>query len=406
MSSKLKTLTRRNLVFFVLALVLGAWVLLRPEPVTSARKESLPHVFEGFAQDDVRRIELAVAAKGEEPAKRLVVEMADADTWRLASHYLYPIQSGADRLLDGIAGARLRAVVTERQETFDTYAGDKGWIDVTLVDSRGRTLASFGLGRYQYPDTFVRLGAGEDARIVKATGVVPNMASLDPKSWIDTRVWPDLSSTKMIRIDVEQRRDKRTITIVKRGESAADLEMGAPEKDPDGKLEYWVASPIEGDGNKIAVEDLAREFTGMLIEDIVAGPLTADEEQTYGFDDPELVVTFFHKEGEKVTKHKLTVGRKAEDEELWYVRRGGAAWVFAVSAGTGINRMRQAPEEFIEAPPSDGEGDGDAAGDPDGAAVGDPDGVASGSPDGDAPADPPKGDEPKKDDGDKEDDGK
>lgn len=396
MSNKLKTLTRRNLVLLVLGIGLGAWVLLRPEPTTSVREEALPKVFPDFAREDVRRVELGAAAHGEKPERRVVLQMADASTWHLESHFRYPVQSGADRLLDAIAASRQRAVVTEREETFENYAGDAGWTEVSVLDSRGRTLTAFGLGRYQYPDTFLRVGAGDGARVVRATGIVPNMASVDPKSWIDTRVWPALSATDMIRIDVEQRRDDRTITIVKRGEDAADLEMEAPEKSDDKEKTYWMASPVEGDAKKLAVEDLAREFTGMLIDDIVAGSLSEEEEKQYGFDDPELVATLYVKVEDKVTKHRLTVGRKSDSGDVWYVRRGGAAWVFAVSSGTGVNRLRQAPESFLQPPPGAeevGEGNGDER---KGGGPGDPDGASPGDSGGDAPKEPPKEPQPPK----------
>ncbi len=399
MSSKLKTLQKRNLIFAALIVVLGVVVVLRGNPTVSAKKESLPKVFPEFNPDDARMVEISVAPKGDQPGRKLALQLDAGGRWVMESHYRYPLQAGASRLLDAISRARRSALVTSRVDTFDQYAGNEGWTDVTVLDSQGRAMVRFGLGNYQYPETFLRVSSGGQEQIIKASNIVPNVAATDVKSWIDTRIWPNLSASKMIRIDVEQKEDNRTITIVKRGESAADIEMGAPEADEAKEKIYWMASPEEADAKRIAVEDLAREFTGMLIEDIASGTMTAADQEKFGLKDPQVVVTFVQKDGEKVTKNTLRVGDADESGDNRYVQRSDAQWVFKVRSAS-LSRIRQNPEEFIDKPepPKDegGEGEKDgAAGSPDGNgkdASGDPDG-------GDLPAIPPPlpPEDPKKD---------
>jgi hypothetical protein len=341
MSSHLHNLERRTLIFGALAVVLGAALWLMPEASTSVKKESLPLAFPGFDKAAVKRIELT---RGEE---KLTIEQGSAQSWFLASHFRYPLATPPDRLLDAIVSARIVSEVTRRKETFGKYAGGKGWTEVTTIDNRGKETARFAIGRYKYPETYVRLGTGDDARIIKATSVSQTVASLETRMWIETRMWPALSAANMVRIDVEQRRDNRTIAIARRGEAAADVEMGVPEKDEKGEKLYWMATPLQGDAKKLAVEDLAREFTGMLIQDVVAGSLGADEKAKYGFDDPEIIATLYHKVNGVVTKHELVVGKRVVGSDSWWVRRGNESWVFRVDASSGVSRMRQPPEEFL-----------------------------------------------------------
>lgn len=341
MSSHLRSLERRTLIFGGLAVLLGAALWLMPEASTSVKKESLPLAFPDFDKSVVKRIELT---RGE---SKLVIEQGKGQAWHLTSHFRYPLATPPDRLLDAITSARIVSDVTRRQATFDRYAGGKGWTEVTTIDNRGQATARFAIGRYKYPETFVRLGEGEDARVVKATSVSQTVASLESRMWIETRMWPALSASNMVRIDVEQRRDNRTISIARRGESAADVGMAVPEKDEKGEKLYWMATPLQGDAKKLAVEDLAREFTGMLIQDVVAGSLSEEEKAKYGFDDPELVATLFHKVDDDVTKYELIVGKRVPGSDRWWVRRGNEAWVFLVDASSGVSRMRQPPEEFL-----------------------------------------------------------
>jgi len=343
MSSHLRSLERRTMVFGIVAVVLGAALWLLPEASTSVKKESLPLAFPGFERDSVKRIEIT---RGDE---KIVLEEGNPGAWQLASHFRYPLSTPPDRLLDAIAAARITAEVTRRADTFDKYAGGKGWIEVVTVDNRGRETVRFRVGRYKYPETFLALGKGADQRIVKATSVSETVASLQARMWIETRMWPSLSAANMVRMDIEQRADNRTITLARRGESPADVEMAVPEKDEKGEKIYWMASPQQADAKKLAVEDLAREFTGMLIEDIVADSVGEAEKAKYGFDQPEIVATFSSKVGEQVTKHKLIVGKRVEGKEQWYVRRGDQSWVFVVDGSSGVSRMRQPPEEFLPA---------------------------------------------------------
>ncbi len=342
MSSHLRNLERRLILFGGLAVVLGAALALMPDASTSVKKESLPLVFDGFDTDDVVRVELT---RGK---RKLILQDAGEGRWHLDSHFRYPLSAAPKSLLDAIASARITSEVTGRKETFGKYAGSLGWIEVATVDNRGQETVRFAIGRYTYPETFLRLGTGKDQRIVKATSISETEASLEVRSWIETRMWPRLSSSKFVRIDVEQRRDNRTITIARRGESPADVEMAVPAADPKGGKLYWMDSPVKGDAKKLSVEDLTREFTGMLIHSVVAGSTTPNEDAKFGFDDPEIIATLYHRAGESVHKHKLIVGKREPGTERWWVRRGGSSWVFLVDASSGVSRMRQSPQEFLE----------------------------------------------------------
>jgi len=341
MKSHLQRLERRLIVLSVLTVVLGGAFLLMPDASTSVKKESLPLVFPGFDAGPVRQIELT---RGDE---KLVLQSAAEDRWVLASHFRYPLNTPPQRLLDAIAAARIASEVTTRADTFGKYAGSRGWIEVTTIDTRGKASLQFAIGRYQYPETYLRLGSGKDQRIVKVTGISETEASLEVRSWIETRMWPSLSASNFVRMDIEQRADKRTITLVRRGESPADVEMAVPAKDEKGEKLYWMAAPLQGDAKKLAVEDVTREFTGMLIQDVVAGSTTEAKDAEFGFDKPEIVATLYHKIDGQVAKYKLTIGKRVPDKELWYARRGGASWTFLVSSSGGVSRMRQAPEEFL-----------------------------------------------------------
>ncbi len=351
MKSHLRRLENRLIVFSALTVVLGGALLLVPDASTSVKKESLPLAFPDFASGAIRQIELT---RGDE---KLVLQQAAEERWVLASHFRYPLNTPPQRLLDAIASARISSEVTTRADTFGKYAGSRGWIDVSAVDTRGKVALHFAIGRYQYPETYLRLGSGKAQRIVKATGISETEAGLEVRSWIETRMWPSLSSKNFVRMDIEQRADKRTITLVKRGESPADVEMAVPGKDEKGEKLYWMASPRQADAKTLAVEDVAREFTGMLIQDVVAGSTTPAKDAEYGFDKPEIVATLYHKVNDQVSKYKLTIGKRVPDKELWYARRGGDSWVFLVSSSGGVSRMRQAPEEFLpkkEEPKKDG----------------------------------------------------
>jgi len=393
MSSKLKNLQRRNLILLGLLVVLTGFHFVRPEATTSAREANLAFAFPSFDKAEASQVVLSKTTATGEAGARVVLQRGSGSQWSLESHFRYPLKTGADGLLDSIAAARIRNEVTDRQDTFKKYAGSNGWTEVEIIDARGQSILQFGLGRYAYPETFLRIGSGSDQRVVKAINISPGVARVESQSWIDTNLWPGLSATTMIRIDVDQRRDERVISLVKRGESPADVELESPEKDPEGKKVFWMVSPAEGDAVTLDVQDLAREFSGMLIDDVVAGSITGEEAKKYGFDDPELVTTFWSKIRDKVSKHVLEIGKRDADGSGWFARRKGAPWVFRIRGATAFQRMRQMPDEYLAKPePADEPEDGDDA-PKDGSEA------PSGSPDGDEPKkdEPKPDDEPKKD---------
>ncbi len=346
----------RNLVIVNVALggvvlILGLVLALRGDPVTAVNRDDLPRLYEDFPKDSIRRIELTKPTADGKDVLRL--ELRGQGRWELTSHYDYPTRAGAQRLLDAIADVRLRGEVTQRKETFEQYAGEHGWTEIKLTDVQGRELLAFGLGKYTYPETFLRVGGEGQERIVRALNISPGVARTDLGSWIETRLWPELTDQNAVKIEIEQRRDKRTLTFEKRdvpvepaeGEDGKD----AKAKDPKTESVWFMTSPKEEKAKKLALEDLLREFTGMRLEEIAAGATTAATNPTQGFDDPELIATFHHKDDQgKVHKAVLTVGKRVEGSESWYVQRAGARWVFVVS-GTSVSRMRQLPGEFLEA---------------------------------------------------------
>ena len=415
--TRLKSLERRTMIFAGLLVVLTLVLFLQPSRTTTVASTDLPLVFPDFPKAEARRIELSKPL-AEDGAKKLTLDLKQGGNWVLASNSNYPATAGrAERLLDAIASARRRSVVTRRQDTFEKYAGTDGWTEVSVQDGRGRPLAEFGIGRYErYPDIFLRVQMDGEPRIIKAVHLTTDLARIDSSSWIETRMWPELTASNVIRVDLEQVQDDRTIVLARRGESPADVELDVPEKGEGEDDIWWMTKPEEADAKKLEVEDLTRSFTGMLIEDVVAGSLTDETRKEYGFDTPELVVTIFHKEGEKVGKYTLTVGGKiGEDGASSYAQRKGATWVFKIRGGNSLSRFRQEPAEFRPAPEKKDEGEADGEAKEDGAAkdaeggsaakdakkeeekTGD---AAPKSDDGKKPGDP----EPKKDDGKKPED--
>ncbi|MDA1196220.1 MAG: hypothetical protein O2894_13705, partial [Planctomycetota bacterium] len=224
MSSRMRSLTRTNLVLGGCALLLALILVVRPDTVASVDRDDLPLVFSGLPRDQIRRIEITQPGS---PA--IVLQLGGSDgTWLLESHGKYPTQAGAARLLDAIGAARNRGDVTTRKDTFAKYAGDTGWTEVRLTDVQGNDVVQFGVGRYAYPEVFLRVGRGESERVVRALNITPGVARTEVRSWIETRIWPELSATDAVRIDVEQRKDGRTITLAKRGVPEAQTGLAVP----------------------------------------------------------------------------------------------------------------------------------------------------------------------------------
>ncbi len=405
MSSKLRTLERRNMVLVGLIVLFTLVLFLRPDATQAIRESNYPLLFPKFKKEDARRITLSrVEVTGKTTGR---VELATRETgeWVVVTSAGYPVRPGVqERLLDGIASVRSKGTVTIRKETFDGYAGPTGWTEVEVFGASNAPMARFAIGKYaDYPELFVRMGEGDDAKIVKSYKLTADMASPEASAWIDQNLWAGLLTENVIRIDVKQRDHKRTISIAKRGESPADVELDVPEKDAENPDKiYWMVAPEEGDTKTPVVEDLIRTFTGARIKDVISGSTTSQDDETYGFKDPETEVTVWYKVGDKVERYGLTVGRRAKDDEkAYYMRRSGSTHVFT-GHSYALGTFSKAPDEFLDKPdePEDAGGspDGDAAGDPDGGAMGDPDGGAAGDPDGDgdkppAPADPAKPDD-------------
>ena len=111
--SREQSLIRFNVVLGIVILALGLVLILRGEPVTRIDRDELPLLFDDLAKDQIRRIDLSKPTADGREALRL--ELAQSGRWELASHFGYPTQSGADRLLDAIASVRVRGDVRARR---------------------------------------------------------------------------------------------------------------------------------------------------------------------------------------------------------------------------------------------------------------------------------------------------
>ncbi|MCP5069801.1 MAG: DUF4340 domain-containing protein [bacterium] len=374
--SKLKTLQRRNAILGGLVVVLLAGVILLSPGSGATTTDALPLLFPGFKGDLARRIEIVEPATEQgQPPKRLILARQGDGRWVAENRSGYPIKpSGETRLLDNIEIMRKRKLVTTREETFDKYAPSIGWRQIRVIGEGNKELVSFSLGKsaQPYPEVFVLTSVNDKPTVLQALNVTADMASPDIDSWVDARLWPDLLSDQMIRVDLEQPEDKSRIVIAKRGEAPADIEVGVPEKDKDGKLVWWMVEPKEGDADTDRTENLARAFTGLRLEDVVAESDNAETLTKYGLDKPRAKVRIYFKGAKDVIQHEILIGGKNAAGTAFYVKRGKSSWVFQVPAynlteflsdAQTFQKAEEVPDEGTEPPdfddPDGNPGDGE-----------------------------------------------
>jgi hypothetical protein len=372
---KLQSLRRRTVVLGVLAAGLLALVILRPAETSSVRKEDLPRLLAKFHDQVTSATSVEItrtpppkdATQPETAAvppagKSVTLERKETGAWVLASAFDHPTRNGAvDRLLDALGNAKRQQQVTQREETFDKYEDPTGWIRVVVKDSGGKTLADVSIGKYgNYPEVYVLTDDGGTKRIVRAVDLDRQVASVENEDWIEPNLWPMLSQDSIARIDVEQKKDKRTLSFVKTSPEEAPKKEGEKpgekqgEKPGEKPAQMWkMVSPKEGEARKDDVDDLVRSFTGLRVTDVVAGASTPDNEKTLGFDDPELVITATgtkpEKAGEAPKVYTLVVGKKTADDKGWNVRRQGESWTYTVSSNA-IDPFRKDPDSFLPKP--------------------------------------------------------
>ncbi|MCA9316553.1 MAG: DUF4340 domain-containing protein [Planctomycetes bacterium] len=360
--SPTRTLERRNLVLAGLAVVLGLWLLFRPEPARGVALDDLPALLPGLDTSAVRTIEIVRTDPGKPDAPETIrVARKELTTWVLPDRFSHPVlPNTAERLLDALAGARSRGTVTTRADTFERYRPSTGWKSVRLLDGAGGVLAALDLGRPDRSDLLVRMGEGDQARIVRVANLRPSVAPTVASAWIETQLWPGtLRSASMVELELDHAGTGGPhIVVVKRGVTAEGLPVPSPAVDPDQPEKLWtLVQPQLADADTSVVEDIGRAFTGLVADDVVAAAGTA-EDATYGFDQPEVVATFYEQDGAQAKAHRLEVGKKADDKDAWYVRVDGRPFVYVVGAGHNLGRLRSDVVDIapsLDASPLDGE---------------------------------------------------
>ena len=357
-TTRLKRLQLRTLIFSGLALALLAVVLFRPGTTQDLSLDSFPELLPSFDRDKVAQLSI-VQQDPDDPDKRESVALKRrGDSWVLADRFDHPVQAATvDNLLDALEGARLKKIVTERENTFEKYRPSTGWIHIAARDAAGGALADVAMGRAESTDLFVRIEDQGKTKIARTTKLRPSSAPLSTTSWIETRIWPgSLDATSMVRLDIDKRKSGgELVTVVKRGSDSAKLQADVPPEDPDDKDKkrvWWMTSPAMGDARTLEVEDRARSFTGFVVADVVAQASDADLAK-YGFDKPAAVVTFWHMQGDAVVKHTLELGGQNEAKDAWFVRSPDRNWIYRAQAGHMITSLRASASELaapVEAP--------------------------------------------------------
>lgn len=398
MSSRLKSLERRNIAFALLSVALLLMIVLRPSRSGGVDEESLDKLFPDFKADQARIIKIYQEGQQDGDEREVVLTMKPDGQWVVSNQSGYPIVAGREeRLLNNLENLRVRKLITTRQETFDEYAGPTGWVDVEILGAGGKQLVVLSLGNTaRYPDLFVRVGEEEDARIVQTVNVTRDMASTDVTRWVEPRLFETLLAENVIRVDIEQPAFSRKAVLARKGESKTDVGMTVPAKDEGEKAETWaMLEPKVVDARSERVQDLVRSFTGLRFSAIAAGQVTEENKAALGLGQPSAIVSVKHRDvNGQLTNHRLVVGGKSEAGDAQYVQVDGLPWVYAVAPYqlADFNRAPEAYEVEAPEPPAEDAGGEEGDGDGDTEAAGSPDGTAAGSPDGDgepAPIEPP-----------------
>lgn len=392
--TKVESLKRRNYVFGGVAVLLALGIVLRSSETSVIRPEAQPSLFPDVKTEDVRSILIQHVPKaGEEPSSSRrgpeeirIVREGDL-AWVIPTSFGYPADPDkVNRFLEDLQGARRKAFLTSREETFDKYAGDDGWTHVEIQGAGGAPLATFDLGRSpSWPECYVRIEEGDEPVVVRAWNLTPDKARLSLDAWAEVRLWSGLSLADVERIEVFQREEKGTLSFVRE-------EQVAENEDEVSKIVWKMVAPKTEVAVTPTVEGLIRSFTGMRLEDVVSAEQDEAAETHYGLAEPAYRVVAHGRafeDGGKAPEYVLEVGGEvpSEDESQTsgarYVRRGmgsgtGSAtgkWVFTVSAFS-IADFRGLADGFLPTP--EGEDEEPGAEEPGDDASSD---EASGSPD-------------------------
>jgi hypothetical protein len=367
---RVNVLVRRCVAFGALAVVAGTLVALRGPGTTSVVAETaLPETFPGFEPDQVFSFEVARTKKDGDKTVPESIRIARADTspgheaWAVETASRYPAKLGVVKeYLAKVKEARTRGEKTRTASRFPQYAPPEGFTEVRLFDKDARAIVSFGIGKSgadgNWSDVFLRLddakkaspGAGEGSRVVAATKAPSTFPGTGVTEWIDTALWPGVSETEVATLVVDQREKSRVVEMVR-------VPKTGEEKDDTWK----VTKPEEGKASSTG-SNLVRTFVGLNLTEMVESAGGAEADAKYGFDKPTVVVTTkskTEKPGQTPVERTLTIGKKVEGKEQWYVRRGEEPWVFTVSEWE-VKLFREEPSAWIEKkpepPPSNGDG--------------------------------------------------
>jgi hypothetical protein len=407
---KIQSLQRRNAVFAAAAVALVLVAVLRKTETSTERAEDLPPLFAGFDKvaPQAQRVAIeqvpvppkpgATAPEAPKEPRKLDLVRRDRE-WVLASAYDHPVREGAvQRLLDAVARARSKGLVSTQADTFPEYADREGWVRVDVTDATGKSLAAFSVGKTaNWPDVYVlRDGPDGKGRVDRVAGLERDASSVRTDDWIEALVWPGLRAEDVTRLDVEQRRDKRTMSF-ERASAPAEPAKDAPATP---EATWKMVAPTEGEAIRLDVDGLVRSFAGLRATDVLAGASNAESDAKHGLDDPEMVLKARgkpSKEGGDPVVHVLEVGKKSSDGKSWYVRRGGQSWIYAVD-DYALDPFRKDPASFLvkkdepakAEPPKDG---APSDGAPPADAPKDGEAPKDAPEDGEAPKDEPRKDE-------------
>lgn len=370
--SKLDRLKRRLAVLAGGIVILTGLILVLGSPSAAQRTADLPPLLPGFASANAASVELRQAPSLLSGGKERVVRLArtapdrsGATSWVVASAHDYPAnQERVDRLFSELAAARVGSEATRRSEAFTDYVEDGAWVEVTVKDATGGTLAALGVGKSSGPaygggDTYMRLDG--PPRVVRVKGFGADLVKAMPEAWLLTRLFNDLESAQVEAIEVVQKVEvdgkpsTRTLSFTKRpAEAPAAPAPGEPPPPPP-ERGWDMTLPEIGPASRLDVEDLVRAFTGLLFEDVVDRVQSGEGDAKYGFDAPEIVakVTLAPAEpGKRGRVAILTLGRKDPATNVWYARRSPDTWVFTLKDNDwSVGRFRNDPSKYKATPP-------------------------------------------------------
>lgn len=270
--TRVESLRRRNLVLAGIAVLLAVFLFVRPSATSVVRPEAYPRLFPAFQVGDARAIVLErLPAKGETeppegPSTLKIVREGDA-AWVVASAQGYPASlDKVTRFLEDIVAAKRKGVVTVRVDTFDEYAGYDGWIDVKVLGVGDQPLASFQVGKSPvWGEGYVRIDEQGRPAVLTALNLGAEKARVALDSWVEPRLFPDLTLPDVTRLDVVQRDEKTTLSFRREEEKTGEGEEAGT------KTVWKMVAPREEVADAGKVEDLIRSLSGVRLRDVVGG---------------------------------------------------------------------------------------------------------------------------------------